>query len=451
MQRALGSRMSWCSRLCLLFCSNLFFHNALLAVAPVSFREQVAPLLLENCVACHGARNAESGYRVDTYAQLLEAGESGERPIIPNDGEASELLRRLTTSDEYARMPPETDPLSDDQVRIVADWIKSGAEFDGADANESLPFVIPPPRHSDPPAVYHASVPITAVAFSPDGSQILAGGYHEITVWDAAKGTLARRIKNLGQRVFAIRFSPDGNSMAVACGAPGKGGEVRLVDFASGDVKAVLVRSDEVVLDVAFRPGTNQLAVASADQRIRIVDLATFEVTRTLTSHADWVTAIAWSDDGSRLVSASRDNSAKVFDGESGQLLTSYKGHAAAVRGVVMSSDGEHVLSTGSDKELHRWEVGTAKRTAALSLDGEGYKILRGNGFLLLPSADKRLLQIDLATTKVRNEFEGLEDWALSSAWNSESNRVAAGSFGGEICVWNADSGELLQSWVAKP
>lgn len=436
---------------CLLACSVLFCQHASFAADPVSFRRDVAPLLLENCVACHGAKRAEAGYRVDTYAQLLKKGDSGALPVGRGEGEAGELLRRLETSVEFERMPAESEPLAEEQIQIIADWIAAGAEFDGTDEDELLSFVIPPPQHPDPPASYSAAVPITAVAFSPDGSRILAAGYHEITVWDVASARLIRRISNLGQRVFSIAFAPDGATLAVACGAPGRSGEVRLVDFASGEVKAVVARSSDVALDVAFRPDSNELAVASADQQIRIVNFETLEVIRTLASHADWVTAVAWSEDGSRLVSASRDHSAKVFDAESGQLLTSYKGHGAPVRGVMVSPDGQHVLSTGTDEQLHRWEMDSAKRVAAVSLGGQGHEIVSGDGFVLVPCADKRLLQIDLAKMTITNRFQRFGDWVLSAAWHPESARIAAGAFDGEIRVGDRDDGELAQSWIAKP
>lgn len=430
---------------------SLFCQDALFAADPVSFREQIAPILLNHCVACHGAKNAEAGYRVDTFAELLKAGDSEEIPVQRGEGDASELLRRLTTDDEYERMPAESEPLADEQVKLVADWIAGGAEFDGDDENQLLPFVIPPPTHPAPPASYRSPIPITAVAFSPDGSQVLASGYHEITVWDATSGSLLRRIPNIGQRVFALAFSPDGAALAVACGEPGRSGEVRLVDFASGEVKAVVGRSTDVALDVAFRPGTNELAVASADQQIQIINSETLEVVRTLASHADWVTAIAWNKDGSRLVSASRDKSAKVFDAANGELLISYKGHDAPVRGVMVSPDGQHVLSTGTDSQLHRWEIGSAKRIAAVPLGGEGYKIVGGAEFVLVPSANKQLLQIDLAKTAIAKAFEGFDDWVLSADWHADSGRIVAGAFDGQIRVWNQGDGELVQSWTAKP
>ncbi len=419
---------------------------------PVSFRRDVAPLLLENCVACHSAKKAEGGYRVDTYADLLKPGDSGELPFGGEGDHAGEFLRRLITDDESERMPAESDALAAEPIRLITTWIAEGAKFDGPDPNELLAFVVPPPRYPDPPVHYSAAVPVIAIAFSPDGSQLLVGGYHEITVWNVADGVLSRRLPNLGQRVFALAFSPDGTMLAAACGEPGRGGEVRLVDFASGEVKAVVARSTDVALDVAFRPNTSQLAVASADSVIRIIDTGTLETVRTLASHADWVTAVAWSPDGARLASASRDKSAKVFDAETGELLTSYTGHGSAVRGVLFTADGQHLLSAGTDNHLHRWEAVGGKRIASVALGGEGFRpIAGGDGLALVPVADKRLLQIDLSTNAVARAFTGLGDWTLSAAWHAGTGRVAAGAFNGEVRIWNAADAQPSQNWLAKP
>ena len=117
-----------------------------------------------------------------------------------------------------------------------------------------------------------------------------------------------------------------------------------------------------MVLDVAFRPGTGELVVASADKRIRFIDISTLETTRTIASHADWVTSIAFNADGSRLVSGSRDKSCKLFDAESGQLLVSYQGHGATVRSVKFLPNGTEVVSTGDDNKLHRWAIEKAAK-----------------------------------------------------------------------------------------
>ena len=432
------------------------FFTSCLGVAsadePVSFRSDVAPILQQHCVACHSAKKAEGGYRVDTYADLLKPGDSGEPPLSAAEGHAGEFLRRLVTDDESERMPAESEALSAESIRLITTWLAEGAKFDGPDPEELLAFVVPPPRYPDPPAHYHAAVPVTAMAFSPDGSQLFVGGYYEITVWQVADGTLARRIPNLGQRVFGLALSADGTLLAAACGEPGRSGEVRLVDVASGEIKAVVARSTDVALDVAFRPNSHQLAVGSADSAIRIIDTETLESVRTLASHADWVTAVAWSADGTRLASASRDKSAKVFDAESGELLTSYSGHGSAVRGVLFTPDGQHLLSAGTDNRLHRWEAAGGKRIAAVALGGEGFRpIAGGDGWALVPVADKRLLQIDLSTNAVARAFTGLSDWTMSTAWHAGTGRVAAGAFNGEVRIWNAADAQPAHNWLAKP
>lgn len=418
----------------------------------VSFSRDVAPVLQEHCVACHSAKKAEGGYRVDTFAELTQAGDSGEAPIDKTAEHLGEMFRRIITDDESERMPAESDPLAAESIELIKRWLASGGEFDGSDPDQLLVFVIPPPQYPDPPAAYPAAVPITAIAFSPDGKEVLAAGYHEVTIWSADDGSLVRRITNLGQRIFAIAIHPDGRSIAVACGEPGRGGEVRLVDYASGEVKAVIARSADVALDLAFRPGTHQLAIGTADSMIRVIDTETLETVRELASHADWVTAVAWSPDGTRLASASRDKSAKVFDAESGELLTSYLGHGDSVRGVMFSADGQHIFSSGTDARLHRWETAGGKRIALIPLGGEGYRLVPGGDHApLVPLADKRVLQIDPAKNAVLKAFAGLGDWALSVAWHPATERVVAGAYNGEVQLWNAADGQSVSSWIARP
>lgn len=415
--------------------------------ASVSFSREVAPILQEHCVACHSAKNAEGGYRVDTYNGLVTPGDSELAAVTGEHPQSSELLRRLTTEDASERMPAESEPLTAEQIELVARWIATGAEPDVEDRDALLTFVIPPPEYPSPPETY-AGVPLTAVAFSPDGSRVLLSGYHELTLWDTADGQLVGRIGNLGQRIYAIAIDPAGTMMAVACGEPGRSGEVRLVEIATGKVAAVVGRSDDVVLDIAFRPGSDQLAIAAADRSVRVIDRSTLELATSWSGHVDWVTALAWSDDGTRLVTASRDRSAAVLEVDSGRLLATYKGHAAAVRGVAFTAGGEQVLSVGDDGKLHRWEVSGGKRVADVALGGPGTGIVCGDGFVLVSSASRRVLKIDLATNEVSQTYDGHEDWVLAAALHPQDGRVVAGGFGGQARLWSAD-GRLLRHWTA--
>ncbi|MEZ6133865.1 MAG: c-type cytochrome domain-containing protein [Pirellulaceae bacterium] len=423
---------------------------------PISFSSQIAPILLDSCVACHSAKKAEGGYRVDSFTELMKPGDSGETPVAivakdqPADAEkpTSELLRRLSC-DESERMPAESEPLPPEQVNLIAQWIDQGARFDGDAPQTPLWLVIPPPTYADPPESYARTIPVTSAIFSPDGTQVIVGGYHELTIWDPQTGTLVRRIKNIGQRVFAMAFASDGQTLAVACGEPGRSGEVRLIDFGTGELKGVIARTGAVALDLAFRPGTDTLAIASADASIHVYDCKTLAKLHSIASHADWVTAVSWSDDGARLASASRDKSAKVYDGESFELLASYLGHGAPVRGVSILPGGTQVVSVGGDSKLHRWEVEAAKKTAEVALGSEGFKIVRGTDFLLVPLADHRVIRINLADNKLATEFSGHTDWALTTTLREQ--QVMSGAFNGEIRIWHLADASLLHNWSPIP
>ncbi len=437
----------------------MIFHGCAVGedVASISFRSDIAPILLDSCLACHGPKKAEGGYRVDTYDELLQAGDSGDLPIAASPEQTSELLRRITCDEESERMPPESEPLTPEQIELFKKWISAGGKFDGDHAGQTLMLMIPPVQYADPPAVYNQKVPITATVFSPDGRQVITGGYHELLIWNIEDGVLVRRIKNVGQRVFSIAFSLNGQTLAVGCGEPGRSGEVRLVDFNSGEIKAIFARTHDVVLDLAYRPGTHELAIASADSMIRIVNIETLQEVQTIASHADWVTAVVWSDDGSRLVSASRDKSAKVYDGTTGELISSYLGHGAAVRGVSILPDNKQAVSVGADNKLHRWNIVDAKKVAEVNVGSEGHKLIRIETNLFVPCSDKRLLRIDLGKNQVAQEFKGHSDWVLSASYklpltgDATSGHLASGSFSGEVCIWNLTDAAIIRQWIAKP
>jgi mono/diheme cytochrome c family protein len=430
---------------------SLIAGQSLFAVDGVSFSSQVASILVDNCVACHGAKKAEGGYRIDTFEYLAKSGDSGAAPITASKIEASELWRRVAATDASERMPAESEPLAPEQLEVLKQWIASGAAFDGTKPNDPLYLVAPPAIYPEPPAKYPVPVPITCVAFSGDGSQVISGGYHELLCWNASDGTLVRRIKNIGQRVYAIAVSPDGTRLAVACGSPGKNGEVRLVDYVTGAVITVCGRTSDVVLDVTYSPDGTRLAACGTDGLIRVMEAATGNVQQTIASHADWVNAIAWSDDGKKLASASRDKSAKVYTAENGELLTSYAGHGVAVKGVAFAPDGASVLSVGDDKKLHRWEIEGAKKIAEVALGGEGFKLVRGSDFVLAPSTDKLLHRIGLAKNQETLKFTGHVDWVLSSALGMKNNQVVSGSIDGGIRLWNATDGMLIREWRGAP
>ena len=123
-------------------------------------------------------------------------------------------------------------------------------------------------------------MPITAVEFSPDGSQLFVGGYHEITVWNPTDGKLIRRIPGIGQRTYAIRFSPDGKLLT----SSSEDQTVRLWDVSNEQCLKILRGHGSRVYSVTFNPSGNVIASDSEDGTIKLWDVHNGECIRTFIS-----------------------------------------------------------------------------------------------------------------------------------------------------------------------
>ena len=99
----------------------------------VDFTNQVRPILSEYCFHCHGPDKStrEAKLRLDLSEGAL-ADLGGYSAVIPGKPGESELVFRLHSEDEDELMPPpETGKiLTQEQKKILEDWIREGAEYE---------------------------------------------------------------------------------------------------------------------------------------------------------------------------------------------------------------------------------------------------------------------------------------------------------------------------------
>ena len=115
---------------------------------PVDFSREVQPLLAKRCFHCHGPDKHEAGLRLDSHESVLAKLESGATAVVPGSDAKSELLRRITSTDENLRMPPEgSKPLTADQIQRVQirRWVQEGAKWQEHWAFRA-PQLLPPPQ-----------------------------------------------------------------------------------------------------------------------------------------------------------------------------------------------------------------------------------------------------------------------------------------------------------------
>ncbi len=322
---------------------------------PVSFRNEIAPILVERCLACHGPMKASGAFRVDTFERLLRKSESGYAVVVGKAGE-SDLYRLLVTDEATERMPKRSDPLAKQQVELVKRWINEGAKFDGPDPKSDLATLVPARSQPDPPDLYRQPVPVSALALSPDGKELATGGYHEVLIWNVEDGQLLRRIKNVAQQTQGLAYNADGSLLAVAGGTPGEYGELKTFDPRTGKLVRIFDTSADVVLAVAFSPDGKLIASAGADRTLRVYQLADGKELCRVRQNADYVTAVSFNRDSTSVAGSSRDKMVKVFEPRTGKLQATYIGHPNKVFAVAFDTSTNRACSAGEDNRLHIWD-----------------------------------------------------------------------------------------------
>jgi hypothetical protein len=113
------------------------------AAGAVDFEKQLLPVLEKKCMECHKAPFMENGkkkepkadLRLDAAWAMLKGGENG--PVLkPGDASKSTIYQVVTLpKDDDDFMPPKGDPLTDAEVKLLKEWIDSGANFGGWKGN----------------------------------------------------------------------------------------------------------------------------------------------------------------------------------------------------------------------------------------------------------------------------------------------------------------------------
>ncbi len=106
---------------------------------------------------------------------------------------------------------------------------------------------------------------VNALAFSPDGQQLVIGATWDLQLWDVEKGQLLRPLAatDSTSEVASVALSPDGKILAAA-----RGLTIRLIDVASGRELRMLKGHTTDVKSVAFSPDGRLLASTANDVRL---------------------------------------------------------------------------------------------------------------------------------------------------------------------------------------
>jgi hypothetical protein len=125
-------RYDFRSLICVSALSLLLSADPSAAEPPPDFVRDVRPILAGHCFKCHGQDEEarKSRLRLDLREEALKPAKSGKTAIVPGSSD-SELIRRISSTDEDDLMPPPStkNPLNDTERSTLKRWIEAGAEY----------------------------------------------------------------------------------------------------------------------------------------------------------------------------------------------------------------------------------------------------------------------------------------------------------------------------------
>ncbi len=261
---------------------------------------------------------------------------------------------------------------------------------------------------------------VLTLAYSPDGSRLMTGGYDsKLCVWDADTGRELRVIPGLASdspkyqsEIGTLAASPNGAFVAAGFGHPtfhqsNYEQVAKVWELGTGREVATLSGHSNTICDVAFSRDGKLLATASDDHQVKLwstenwrpVDVGLLQGTKEMKS-------VTFSIDGQWIVAGDASGLVTIWETASGKLVNQLRGHADAVQRIVFSPDGRTLATASWDNTVKLWDPVSGRETRTLRDDGD----------------------------------DDHDNWVSCLAFAPDGNTLATGSFDEKVRLWVAAS-----------
>ncbi|OYW77256.1 MAG: hypothetical protein B7Z37_04980 [Verrucomicrobia bacterium 12-59-8] len=297
-------------------------------------------------------------------------------------------------------------------------------------------------------AMTKASAKSIAVSFSADAVRV-ASMFDDGTlrVWGAATGTPIEESAGTAAAITTITSAPDGSFVATKAVTQSVGSSTSWVFERKIDQKGLFA---DRVNAVRFSPDGKTLATGGGELSrsgdIIFFDVATGKATQTWKEkHADTVLCLDYSPDGKRLASGGADKIARVTDIATGKQLNLFEGHTHHVMGVAFRSDGRVLATAGAEGTVVTWDmiIGERKRKIeGWTKEVTSLQFIGATNQIVTSAGDNRIRIVTDDGTEVR-AMANLPDYMQAAVSAPNGSAVIGGGEDSILRVWDGAGKEL--------
>lgn len=291
-------------------------------------------------------------------------------------------------------------------------------------------------------AIEGESATIQSLAFSPDGRFIALGGGRNdprIEIWDLQAEKRIRHWKTYQNRVLALTFSPDGNTLV----SSGDGGAIEVWDVHKGQLLHQFLEHRSNVVSLAISPDGRNLVSGGLDG-IRLWDLHDRQLIKVLLNLQP-IYSVAWRGDGGLIAAGNHQGNIilwPVISDEGTAIVgtpvpTPFQ-QEGGITTLDFTPDGNRLIAGSFDATIKCWDL-VSRELIYTRFDHPSWiKSIKinPNGQMFASASRDGIRFWNIDTGEAIGFISAELDWAQAIAWYPDGLTLATGGLNPLVKLW---------------